>query len=47
MGLVENLAQDVAIGPMGFICAAKFKGEFTGGGDEDDFAGLENHAFIG
>src|SRR3989304_2796597 len=47
ISLAENLVEDVGIGVVGFIGAAEFEGEFTGGGDLGYFAGLKDQPFIG
>src|SRR3990170_4309118 len=46
VGLGEDLVEDVSIGVMGFVGATEFKGEFTGGSDEGDFAGLKDETFV-
>lgn len=46
MRLRKNLIHDVAIYPVSFIGSAEFEDKSTGRGDQDDLAGLEDHAFI-
>jgi hypothetical protein len=44
--LAEDLSHDVAVGGMGFVGAAKFKGKATGCSDQDDLAGLKNKTLV-